>query len=191
MNDTGLIEAQICAELILRHDRRSKRGADVAGALSGPYHVAECHGGVIEGADLKARIHRGGDEGVAAAEAGAEDAELLVALLLEPVDAAADVDDGLAAGRDGAADVGADGVVGALELGGAADVVVGLGETQGRDAEAIEERAEGVVAEGVGVPLRHDDDGLFRLAGLLSGRRGIPARVDDVVFRIAVCGPAR
>ena len=87
---------------------------------------------MVEGADLKARVEGGGDEGVATAERGAEDAELLVALLLEPVEAAADVDDGLAAGLGGAADVGADGVVGALELGGAADVVVGLGEAEGR-----------------------------------------------------------
>ena len=87
---------------------------------------------MIEGTDLEARVEGGGDEGVATAEAGSEDAELLVALLFEPVDAAADVDDGLTAGFDGAAHVGADGVVGALELGGAADVVVGLGEAQGR-----------------------------------------------------------
>ena len=110
---------------------------------------------------------RGGDEGVAGAEAGAQDAELLVALLLKPVDAAADVDDGLAAGSDGAADVGADGVVGALELCRAADVVVGLGEAQGGDAEAVEDGAERVVAEGIGIPLGHDDDGLLRLAGHL------------------------
>ena len=35
---------------------------------------------MVEGADLEARVEGGGDEGVAAAEAGAEDAELLVAL---------------------------------------------------------------------------------------------------------------
>jgi hypothetical protein len=89
-------------------------GADVAGALAGPDDVAEPGGGVVEGADLEARVEGGGDEGVAAAEAGAEDAEVLVALGLEPVDAAADVDNGLTAGFGGAADVGADSVVGAL-----------------------------------------------------------------------------
>jgi hypothetical protein len=83
----------------------------------------------------------------------------------------------LPAGGAGAADVRADGVVGALELGGAADVVVGLGEPQGRDAEAVEERAERVVAEGVGVPLRHDDDGLFGLGG------GLAAGLAAVAFR--------
>ena len=60
----------------------------------------------------------------------------------------------------------------------------GLAEAQRRDAEAVEERAERVVAEGVGVPLGHDDDGLSGLAGLALGRRGKPARVDEIVFRV-------
>ncbi len=48
---------------------------------------------------------RRGEEGVAAAERGAEDAELVVALGFKPVKAAADIDDGLLAGGKGAADV--------------------------------------------------------------------------------------
>src|ERR1700757_1611098 len=121
-------------ELILRHDRL-KRGADVTRALAGPHNVAECHGRVIEGADLKARIHGGGDEGIAGTEAGAEHAKLLVTLLLKPVEAATDIHNRLAARRDGAAQVGTDGVVGALELKWAADVVVRLRKAQRRDAE--------------------------------------------------------
>src|SRR5258708_22364124 len=136
-------------------------GADVACALAGPDCVGEKGGGVVEGADLEARVEGGGDEGVTTSKRGAEDAKLFVALRFEPVDAAADVDDGLAAGFGGAAYVGADGVVGAFELGGAADVVVGLGEAETGDAEAVEEGAEGVVGEGVCVPLRHDDHGLL------------------------------
>ncbi len=159
--------------------------ADVAGGLAGPDDVAEASGGVIEGADLEAGVVGGGNEGVAGAKGGAEDAELLVALGLEPVEAGTDVDDGLLAGGDRAADVGADGVVGAFELGGAADVVVGLGEAEGGDAETVEESAKGVVREGVGVPLRHNDDGLLRPAGLgFGGVCGIPAGVDDVVFGV-------
>ena len=96
---------------------------------------------------------------------------MFVALGFEPVDAAADVDDGLTAGFGGAAYVGADGVVGALELGGAADVVVGLGEAEAGDAEAVEEGAEGVVGEGVGVPLGHDDHCLFGLCRSLAASR--------------------
>ncbi len=82
---------------------------------------------------------RAGEKCVAGAEAGAQHAEVLVALLLKPVEAAADIDHRLAAGGDGAADVGADGVVGALQLRGPANVVVGLGEAQRRDAHAVED----------------------------------------------------
>lgn len=154
------------ADLILVEAGLLEGGADVAGGLAGPDDVAELGGSVVEGADAEAGVHGGGDKGVAGAEGGAEDAELGVPLLFEPVEGGADVNDGLAAGGDGAADVRADGVVGALELGGPADVVVGLGEAEGGDAEAVEEGAEGVVGEGVGVPLGHDDDGLLGFAGL-------------------------
>ena len=139
---------------------------------------------MVEGVDAQAGVVGAGEEGVAGAEAGAEDAEVLVALILKPVEAAADVDNGLAAGGEGAADVGADGVVGALKLDGAADVVIGLGEAQGRDAHAVEDGAEGVVAEGIGVPLRHDDDGLFGARGIFVRGSGIPAGVDEIVLRV-------
>ena len=62
--------------------------------------------------------------------------------------------------------------------------MVGLGETESRDAEAVEEGAECVVREGVGVPLGHDDDGLFGLACLFFRRCGVPAGVDGVVLGI-------
>ncbi len=63
--------------------------------------------------------------------------------------------------------------------------MVGLGEAEGGDSEAVEEGAEGVVAEGVGVPLGHDDDGLFWLALLFFKRGRVPAGVDDVVLGVA------
>ena len=110
----------------------------MACALTGPYDVAKPGGGVVEGADLKAWVEGSGDERVATAERGAEDPELLIALGLEPVKAAADIDDGLTAGLGGSAYVGTDGVIGALKFGGAADVVVGLGETQAGDAKTVE-----------------------------------------------------
>jgi len=125
------------ADLVLSEASVLQRDADVAGALALPDDVAEPGGGVVEGADAQARVVGRGDEGVAGAEAGSKDAELRVALGLQPVDATADVDDGLAAGGGGAADVGADGVVGALQFGGAADVVIGLGEAESRDPEAV------------------------------------------------------
>ena len=139
---------------------------------------------MVEGVDADARVVGAGQEGVAGAEAGAEHAEVLVALLLKPVEAAADVDDGLAAGGERAADVGADGVVGALQLGGAANVVVGHGEPQGRDAHLVEDGAQRVVAEAVGVPLRQNHDGLLGPRGVFVFGRRVPAGIDQVVLRV-------
>ena len=181
----GADKGEEAADLVLGEAGLLEGFADVAGGLAGPDDVAELSGGVVEGADFEAGIMGGGDEGVAGAKRGAEDAELLIALLLEPIEAGADVDDGLLAGGDRPADVGADGVVGAFDFGWTADVVVGLGEAKGGDAEAVEEGTEGVMGEGVGVPLGHDDDGLTGLAGLAGGGCGIPAGVDDVVFGVA------
>jgi hypothetical protein len=161
-----------------------KRLLDVAGALPGPGYIAKSSGRVVEGVDADARVVGAGQVGIAGAEAGSENAEVLVALLLKPVKAAADIDDSLAAGHECTSDVGADGVVGALQLGGAANVVVRHGEPQRGDAHAIEDGAEGVVAEAVGVPLRQHNDGLLgpRRVFVRGGR--IPAGVYQVVFRI-------
>ena len=166
----GLTAAHRAAHPLLREARRFDALANVARALPGPDDVAKRGGRVIEGIHAQARIVGAGQEGVAGAEAGAQNAEVLVALLLEPVEAATNIDHSLAAGGNGAADVGADGVVGALKLHGTANVVIGLGEPQRRDAHAIEERAQRVVAEAVGVPLRQDDDGLLGPRGILVRR---------------------
>jgi len=62
--------------------------------------------------------------------------------------------------------------------------MIGLGEPQGGDAKAIEQFTEDIVAEGVGIPLGHDDDGLFGPAELFFSGGGIPAGVDAVIFGI-------
>jgi len=54
---------------------------------------------VVEGVDADAGVVGGGQVGIAGAEAGSENAEVLVALLLKPVEAAADVNDSLTAGH--------------------------------------------------------------------------------------------
>ena len=159
-------------------------GADMAGALTGPHHIAGPERGMVEGVDLQAGLVGAGDKRIAGAEAGAEHAELFVPLLLQPIETAANIDHGLAAGGQRSPNVGADGVVGTFQFGGAANVVEGLAESQRRNSKTIEQGAERVVAEGIRIPLRHDDDGLLWLALLLFGRSGIPARVDLIVFWI-------
>jgi hypothetical protein len=109
---------------------------------------------------------------------------MLVALRFKPVNAAADINDSLAAGHESAADVGADGVVGALKLGGTADVVIGHGKAQRRNAHFVEDGAKGVVAEAVGVPLGNDDDGLLGARWVLVFGGGVPAGIHQIVFRV-------
>jgi hypothetical protein len=66
--------------------------------------------------------------------------------------------------------------------------VIRLGEPQAGDAEAVEDLAQRVVAEGVRVPLRHDDHGLsgFALPSSLFPLplHFIPAGVDLVILRV-------
>ena len=109
---------------------------------------------------------------------------MLVALLLKPVKTTANIDDGLAACHERAPNVGADGVVRALKLSGTANVVIGHGEAQGRDAHPIEDGAERVVTESVRVPLGKDHDGLLGPGGIFVGRGGVPASVDQIVLRV-------
>ena len=89
-------------------------GANVSRALAGPADVSEKGGNVVERVDAQAGVEGAGDERVAGAERGAENAEVLIALRFQPIEATADVEDGLAAGGNRAADVGAYRVVGAL-----------------------------------------------------------------------------
>ena len=117
-------------------------------------------------------IVRAGNKRIAGAEAGAQHAELFVPLLLQPVEAAANIDDGLAARGQRPPNVRADGVVGSLQFRGAANIVEGFAEPQRRNSKAIEQGAEHVVAEGIRIPLRHHDDGLLRLASCFSGGAG-------------------
>src|ERR1700753_2783558 len=129
---------------------------------------------MVKGVYPQPRIVRAGDEGIAGPKTRAQHAELLIALRLQPVEAAADIDDRLPAGCDRAPDIRADRVIGALQLSRTANVMVRLPPPQRRDTESVEERAQRIVAEGIGVPLRHHDDRLLRLADLLLRRGALP-----------------
>ena len=84
--------------------------------------------------EMRAVVRRG-NEGDAGAQAGAEDPEAPVALLLKPVQAGARIDDGLPGGVDGAAEVARNVVIGALQFGRHARPVVGQAHAQRRDSE--------------------------------------------------------
>ena len=115
-------------------------GTDVPRALPRPNHITERHGGMIERGDAYAAVECGGEKGIAGAKTGTQNAELLVALLLKPVDATANVDDRLAAGGNGASDVSAYRIIGALELRRAANVMIRLAQAQGGNTKTVEER---------------------------------------------------
>ena len=123
--------------------------ADVAG----PDYVGEISRGVIEGSYLNPRVVRGGDKRIARSQARAYDAQAVTALRFQPVEAAAYVDHSLADGVESASDVGGDGIVGAVDFGGAANVVIGHGQTQDRDAHPVQRPAQCVVRNRIGIPV--------------------------------------
>ena len=151
--------------------------AHVARRLAGPHHVSEISRGVIEGVDFEPGIVRTGDEGVARSQAGAQNPKFAIALGFKPVEASANVADRLPPGVDGAAHVRRNRVVGALQLGWFANVMIRHGHAQGRDAAQVKDAAQSIVAEGVGIPLRQHDHGAAATGGK-------PARVHEVVFRV-------
>jgi uncharacterized membrane protein YhiD involved in acid resistance len=81
-----------------------------------------------------------------------------VALLLEPVEAAASVLDGLAVGLEREADVWAADLVGALVAVGHAAIVVGHAHLENGDAHALNPMAETVLAVPFGVPVGEEED---------------------------------
>ena len=129
------------------------------------------------------RIVRTGQESVARSQAGSQYAEVFVPLLLQPIQAAPYVHHRLAASRERAANVGAHGVVRALQLHWPPNIVVGLREPERRNPHLVEDRAQRVVAERVCVPLRHHHNGLLGPLGILVRRRWVPARIHQIVFR--------
>ena len=107
-----------------------------------------------------------------------------VALLLQPVEAAANIDHALAHGIERAANVGGDGVVGAADFRRHADIVIRHGHPQHGDAQHVQHAAEAVVGDRVGIPVWQQDDGAPS-----SCRK--PARVHQIIFRDTACAPAK
>ncbi len=102
----------------------AKAFPDVIGGHALADDVSIVGGDVKEAASADAFIVNESDVADGGADAGAEDAKLGVALLIEPVEAAAGVLYGLAVGLEGEADVGTADLVGALVAAGHAAVVI-------------------------------------------------------------------
>src|SRR5260370_23397137 len=91
-------------------------GADVPCTLSRPADIAEPVRNMVEGVDAQAGIVRAGDESIAGAKRVAKYPEVFIPLRFEPVEAGANIEDRLPAGRDGATYVRADGVIRPFQL---------------------------------------------------------------------------
>src|SRR5208282_4707303 len=88
-----------------------------------------------------------------------------------------DVENTLAGSVQRAADVGGDGVVSALDLGGHADVVIGHAQAENSNAEEVQHAAQAGVGHGVGVPMRQEHESVPPSGGK-------PPRIDQIVFWI-------
>src|SRR5579883_1409085 len=100
---------------------------------------------MVEDIHANTRIVRARQKRIAGAEAGADDAEVTVTLLLEPVEAGACVDDGLARSIDRAADIRRDCIIGTCKAGRHARIVIRKAQAQSRNAEALQSGAQRVV----------------------------------------------
>src|SRR5947209_6679907 len=138
---------------------------------------------MVESIYLQTSIVGTGDECITRSQTGTEDSEALAALLLEPVETTTNIDHALAAGIEGASNIRGNGIVAALEFRRPADVMVGLAQPQRGDPIPVHDRAQRVVAEGIGVPLRENDHRFFARPPL-AVESGKPARVHRVIFRV-------
>ena len=152
-------------------DMISKTFPDVVRGHALADDVGVVGGDVEEAAGADAFIVNEGDVADRGADAGAEDAQLRVALLLEPMETAAGVLDGLAIGLQGEADIGTADLVGALMAAGRAAIVVGHAHFEDSDAHALNPVAEAVLTVPFGVPIGEEEDGGAR-ASTFAARAG-------------------
>ena len=150
--------------------------AHVPRRQAAPDDVGEIRRDVIERLRLDQRFVRRRQQREARSEAGAEDADPLVALRRQPRDRPPRVEHRLPAHLHRPRDVGADDVVGAVELGRHPLIVIRQAQTQRAHAVPREQPAQADVAAGVGVPLRqHEHRGAARSRSSLSNRVPVAA----------------
>ena len=150
---------------------------DVARGLAVPDYIGNVGRRMIKGRDFYALVVCGCDEGVTRSQTCADNSELVIALLLKPIEAAADINHALPHGIERTADVGGDGVICAADFGGHADIVIRHGEPQHRNTQHIQEFAQAHIGDGIGVPVRKEND-------CAAPSRGKPARIYQIIFGI-------
>src|SRR5205085_9648463 len=100
----------------VERDLRLQALAYVASGLPMPNHIGEIGRSMVEGGNFDSRVMRRGDEGIARAQTGPKNAQLRIALFLQPVEAAADLEDTLPRSIEGEADGGGNRVSRALNF---------------------------------------------------------------------------
>ena len=134
-----------------------QRLADMSGGDSPPHHVAEVTRHVVEGPQAEPWIVHEGQPAHAGADAGSQQPDAAYPLACQPVRGSTHVLNCLLDGLKGAADVGADHIVGAFQALRAATVMVRHAEAQGADPKALQRLAESHVCLFVAVPLWKDN----------------------------------
>jgi len=138
---------------------------DVRGGHALADDICEISGDVEETSGADGFVVGQGDVTHGGADAGAEDAEARVALLLKPAEAATRVLHGLAVGLKRKADVGAANLIGALVAAGHAPIVIRQAHLERGDAETLEPFAKTILAVPLGIPVGEYEDG-----GAMCGR---------------------
>src|SRR5437660_12522517 len=121
--------------------------ANMPRRLPMPHYVGKVSRSMVECGDLDTRIVGGCKEPVTRSETGANDTQLLVTLLLQPIETTAQIENALARSIDGAGDVGRNGIVGTAHLGGPPKIVMGHSQEQSRIFDGVEDRAQRVGQE--------------------------------------------
>ena len=98
-------------------------------------------------------------------------------MLLEPVEAAADIDHALAHGIERASDVGGNGIVCAANLSGHADIVIRHAQAQDCNIQQVENLAESGIGDGIRVPVGKQNN-----SPATTGRE--PAGIREIILRV-------
>jgi hypothetical protein len=157
-----------------------QRFPDIRGGQAGRDHVAEISGNMEESGGAQSRFMGKSEEREARANAGPEQAEAVVALLLKPAQRAAHVQDRLPVGLQREADIRADQMIGTRMSGDGAAVVIWQADFDGGDAQKLQPAADILLFFPARIPLGEHDHG----GAMTTGFENLG--VDPIIF-----GPGR